>query len=1252
MIRHLCAAFLLLFTFALKAQCPQIYDYLGALSYTPQFINCNGNAYVVNFQSNVSFGSYTVSWGDGTADHTATSYTAMSIVSHTYAAATNSYILSFTTGTCVITGTVVNEQPALASIVVPSGVGSTLCAPKTLTFTNATTFTSATTSYTWSFGDGTAPEVHTYTNSGQNVLHLYQKGTVNCVTSVTLMARNYCNFTPSSNSFGPLQVYDIDDAGITPDRFVRCWPDNQFTFSNSTQRNCLPEGNTSQRYELWNFGNYWGTGDSLIGWDPWPPSMPRVVSYSATGSYSVLLVDSNVCGIDAQVIYVNIVNPPVAGIVVPTGTICQNTSVTFTNTSAPGYQYRWNFGDGGGFVTLPAGPRSYTYATPGTYTVKLVALIPGAGGACADTSQGVVSIMPSPTPSFVVSPSVACGSLAATFNNLSTGAVAWNWDFGNGNTSTAQNPASQNYTAPATYVATLAATSASGCVFSATASLLVRNIPHPVFPQANACEDIAMSFTNNSTAAGVDPISGYTWSFGDGSAVSTATNPIHTYTLSGTYTVQLKASTGFCEDSSFQAVTIFVKPTASFVATPTAGCPPFTANFANQSLNANSFLWRFGAAPSATANTTGASYTYTNNTQNFVSYTVTLLSVSPAGCADSTTTEVVVRPKPVSSFTSNLITGCSPMATTFSSTSQGASTYSWSFGDNTSSAAANPVHVYSNTTLFTQTVTAILYVTNSVSCTDTASQLITIYPEALNTFTMIPQSGCSPLLVNFPSVPGVATYSWNHGDGTGTYTTLTQHNHTFLNSTLADKVFTVTLLATTSNSCSGSASGTVLVYHNPIANFTFTPPGGCTPLSVNFQNTSSGSIGSTKWQFGNGQTSNNAAAVTVFTNGPGEGEKNYSAKLVVSTINGCLDSVSRNIVMYSQPLARFTPDTPACAPKSIRFTNTSTGAVSFFWTFGDGSASSADTVQHLYTNNSGITQTYQAKLRATSSNMCSDSVTVPIRIYPKPEFIIAATPDHGCSPLTVFFPKIAGAEQYEWKYDNSISFGSAGNIYNTFENKGNTTRVFTVQLVARNIHTCADTSTKLITVYPLPTAKFSARPLSVFIPNEPVNFTNESSNLAVTFMWDFGDDETSTVSNPVHLYKKAGEYKVTLVATSIQGCLDTFQLGEYVTALEETSVQMPNAFTPNTAGSPGTLFDPNDTSNDIFHPNVKGADQYRFSVYSRWGELLFETRDPAHGWDGYYKGNLCTQDVYIWKISATFIDGKSINQTGDVLLLR
>jgi gliding motility-associated-like protein len=97
---------------------------------------------------------------------------------------------------------------------------------------------------------------------------------------------------------------------------------------------------------------------------------------------------------------------------------------------------------------------------------------------------------------------------------------------------------------------------------------------------------------------------------------------------------------------------------------------------------------------------------------------------------------------------------------------------------------------------------------------------------------------------------------------------------------------------------------------------------------------------------------------------------------------------------------------------------------------------------------------------------------------------------------------------------------------------------------------------------------------------------------------------------------------------------------------------MPNAFTPNPSGSPGGIYDPTNVNNDIFHPVIRGTEKYVFSIFSRWGELLFETKNPEEGWDGYYKGKMCTQDVYIWKIAATFIDGKTYNKTGDVLLLK
>ena len=82
------------------------------------------------------------------------------------------------------------------------------------------------------------------------------------------------------------------------------------------------------------------------------------------------------------------------------------------------------------------------------------------------------------------------------------------------------------------------------------------------------------------------------------------------------------------------------------------------------------------------------------------------------------------------------------------------------------------------------------------------------------------------------------------------------------------------------------------------------------------------------------------------------------------------------------------------------------------------------------------------------------------------------------------------------------------------------------------------------------------------------------------------------------------------------------------------------------------MFGVNDLTNDVFHPVLKGIEKYELNIFSRWGELLFVSKDVNIGWDGYYKGKLCTSDVYVWKIIATTIDAKKINKSGDVLLLR
>lgn len=1258
MIKRLLIFFILLIPFAKKAQCPQVFDYLGALSPHPYWISCSGTVspYTLNFQSNSGWGTYTLSWGDGTPNQTGASYAANSIIPHVYAATVDTHVVTLIIPSlnCTLTGVVVQEKPVNASIQIPLGGVTQVCAPHAISFINSSTDVSQTTHFQWNFGDGSPLVNYNYTNVGATVTHTYNKGTVNCQTQVTLKAWNYCSQGNTTiATYNPIQVYDIDNAAITPDKLIRCWPDNVFTFTNTTARNCLAQGNTFQRQEWWNFGNYWGLGhDSIFNWHPWPPTIPISIAYPSIGTYTVQLRDSNLCGVDTTVISVSIVNPPVAGVIAPAGPLCQNVPLTFTNSSAPGYLYLWNWGTGGGFVNLGTGPKTNTFTTPGTYTVQVAAYIPGAGSACTSTAQVVVTILPSPTANFSYSPTIGCNSLSnVTFTDSSVGASAWSWNFGNSNTSTLQFPPPQTYGAPGQYTISLTVTSPNTCINTKKATVIV--YPNPVvnFSPLTTCVGAITNFTNSSTITGTTSITSYSWDFGDASAVSHSVNPTHIYTAPGNYTIGLVASTAFCSDSIKLVLTANIKPTANFIVTPTVGCPPFTPTITNTSLNGTSYFWNFGISPTSTTTAANPVYTYTNSSGVSQNYTVSLIVSTGAGCSDTTEMPVSVYPLPVATFTSNLSGGCSPYAITFTNTSIGASTYNWDFGDANGSTLLNPSHTYTNVSFSLQTNTITLVATNSVGCVDSVKHTVQIFPEVFANFTMLPPQGCTPLSISFPSVPGVVSYTWNYGDGSAQVTTsVAPTTHVFTNTTLTAFTPTVKLIASNAFGCVDSSFGSPVVYYKPIAGYNANPTLGCSPMIVSFSNTSVGN-NSSSWLFNNGQASIFTNPTVTFTNAPGSGATTFSVKLIVGTANNCYDSIIKPINLFPRPMAAFSLDTPACSPKLITFTNTSQDASNYLWTFGDiPTTSNLTNPSHQYVNTGFTNIQYTVTLISINSNNCKDTLKVPMVLHPKENFFISAQPDSGCTPLKVYFPPIVGVQNYQWNFGDGNT-ATTGSVSNTFVNFTPSAKIFTIQLIAKDVYGCADTPSYKVKVFPNPIAVFQANPLTVFVPNQPTECINLSSG-AVSYFWKFGDGGTSTAFSPEHIYTIAGEYQITLIATSIHGCRDTFDLPEKLIAMEETFVQVPNAFTPNVNGSNGSLYGKTDLSNDVFHPVIRGTNKYSFSIYSRWGELLFETKNPDEGWDGYYKNKLCTQDVYVWKISATFIDGKSFNKTGDVLLMR
>lgn len=133
----------------------------------------------------------------------------------------------------------------------------------------------------------------------------------------------------------------------------------------------------------------------------------------------------------------------------------------------------------------------------------------------------------------------------------------------------------------------------------------------------------------------------------------------------------------------------------------------------------------------------------------------------------------------------------------------------------------------------------------------------------------------------------------------------------------------------------------------------------------------------------------------------------------------------------------------------------------------------------------------------------------------------------------------------------------------------------------------------------------------------------------------------------MHYYNDTGQFIVQLIVFSEDGCSDTLQ--QEVLATSAGTVMAPNVFFPNGGGAGGGaglvdgqgggFIDDDGTGNAIFVPLTEGVIEYHLEIYNRWGEFLFSSDVKNYGWAGYYKGKLCKEDVYVWKVYGKYSDG-------------
>ncbi|PCH93440.1 MAG: hypothetical protein COB85_07090 [Bacteroidetes bacterium] len=391
---------------------------------------------------------------------------------------------------------------------------------------------------------------------------------------------------------------------------------------------------------------------------------------------------------------------------------------------------------------------------------------------------------------------------------------------------------------------------------------------------------------------------------------------------------------------------------------------------------------------------------------------------------------------------------------------------------------------------------------------------------------------------------------------------------------------------------------------------------------------------------------------------------------VLSVTDGCgtpqaIDSVLVEVSPYPV-VGIFPQDISVCENATIGFIDliANPEGSTYYWDFGDGTVDTTTNpfITHVY-DNVGI---FNLSVSVISANGCqtdsSDVGTIFISPLPTADFS-AATIDSAILQPTVAFTDLSFGDPF---MGDSIStwYWDFGDGTNSIEQHPvhvyNDTGTYIVMLAITNefgcpdtiyitLVTCSDqpTSGTVIVISAIPGVSCSANPNVVDIANATVNF---SASESITYNWDFGDSDTSSIRNPTHIYQDTGLYNAVLTITDQYKCMNTCSL----TVIVEPNydIKVPNAFTPNPNGPNGGGYDINIFNNDVFFPIVDYVDDFHMMVFNRWGELVFESFDVKIGWDGYYKGRLSQADAYVWKIWVRFFDGKEVNLLGDVTLIR
>ena len=779
---------------------------------------------------------------------------------------------------------------------------------------------------------------------------------------------------------------------------------------------------------------------------------------------------------------------------------------------------------------------TFTIADTGLYDVQLI--VTNSLG-CTDTVlyTEAIGVGMTPVVDFVATPLHSCSGEAIQFTDLSSPFVnEWLWEFGDSTFSAEQNP-SHEYNAADTFDVTLTAIH-NGCFSTVTfTDYIITILPVGGFSVVRNCDaPFYVEFVDESL--GADSIF---WDFGLTGDLDTTTvwNPTFTYPDTGCYTVTqivYNDSTG-CSDEETMEICI-TDPVAAFELDTLMGCAPLTISLIDQSLFADQWDWTAPGASISTSDSINYFLTFNNpGTYNSVELVVTDIN----GCQDAASFNEDILVNGVTlDFESIPSGGCSPLNVQFFDNSSSLfgqiENWTWQFG-----AVVYPVNTPNPTYLFNETgnYDVVLTVSDDWGCSGSMTVSEAIHATEPTPLFSGDTLGCTSANTSFinESLGESLTYFWEFGDS-GTSTD--EHPSHQYN---AEGVYEVCLTITDFYGCSKTYCRDIEI-SNPVANFELDETySNCPPLLVNFENLSI-NASQFEWDFGDGSGVSNQEHPPHIYTVPGV----YDVSLIASSTENCSDTLLiEDLIELEGPLGSFYFDIDStCVPATITFYGQSDDYYDYIWDFGNGELDTvlnviADTTVHVF-NETGV---FFPNLILVNSTNCQRALESPIPIVLETlEVDFAVLDTLICGVSEIQFLNLTNSaipiNSLEWYFE-----GGSPNFSSAFEPmvSYNTAGFYDVTLIVDNGF-CIDSLTKenYIHIALEPQAMFSqsadegCTPLSVQYSDQS---TIESGSIAA-WHWDFGDGNTTDVSNPLHVYEQSGDMPVELIVTSDMGCRDTF----------------------------------------------------------------------------------------------------------------